>query len=340
MYDDNTTAVQIVAEGFFPLDRQLALTESVYSPGMTKDMVWLGGLVTYDQAVQVLERIGHRSVPRTSVWRENQTHGKRMKTYLEREQDRVKPERIVLPPPGHDHEHPVGISMDGGMVNIRGEGWKEIKVGAVFDVDEGKEEDPITGEWVTQAIGVNVGYAAVLGSVEDFGPALWRLAVEREVPQAAKTSVTADGAGWIWNLTADYFPDSEQIVDWYHACEHLAQASTTLYQEEEEKSERWFKKQQTNLFLGNIHAITGPLDQRDLTDQSRYFHNHKRRMRYQEFREEGYPIGSGTVESGIKRFKGRLTGAGMRWSRQGAERMLVVRGAVMADTFDTLWELA
>ncbi|OGO16675.1 MAG: hypothetical protein A2Z14_01045 [Chloroflexi bacterium RBG_16_48_8] len=119
----------------------------------------------------------------------------------------------------------------------------------------------------------------------------------------------------------------------------MAEASTALYQEEE-KSKRWFKEQQTNLFLGKVHAITGPLDQRDLSDQSRYFHTHKRRMCYQEFREEGYPIGSGTVESGIKRFKSRLTGSGMRWSRQGTERMLVIRGAVMADTFDALWEVA
>jgi hypothetical protein len=59
-------------------------------------------------------------------------------------------------------------------------------------------------------------------------------------------------------------------------------------------------------------------------------------MQYQEFREEGYPIGSGTVESGIKQFKQRLTGAGMRWSRPGADRMLVIRAAVMTKTFDTL----
>jgi hypothetical protein len=142
------------------------------------------------------------------------------------------------------------------------------------------------------------------------------------------------------NVAADYYPDSEQIVDWFHACEHLAQASTALYPQEEEKSQGWYKEHQTNLFRGEIHVITGLLDHNELADQSRYFHTHKRRMRYQEFREEGYPIGSGTVESGIKRFKNRLTGSGMRWSRQGADRMMVVRGAVMADTFDRLWELA
>ena len=63
-------------------------------------------------------------------------------------------------------------------------------------------------------------------------------------------------------------------------------------------------------------------------------------MQYQEFREEGYPIGSGTVESGIKQFKARLTGPGMRWSRPGAERMLIIRAAVLADTFDALWTVA
>lgn len=144
-FDDDTTAVKLMAGGFFPLDEQLGLTDSVYSPGMAKDMVWIDGLVTYDQAAQVLERIGHRLAPRTSIWRQSQIHGERMKTHLEREQDRVKPERVVLPPPGQDHERLIGISMGGGM-NVRGEGWKEIKVGAIFDVEQREEADHIARE--------------------------------------------------------------------------------------------------------------------------------------------------------------------------------------------------
>ena len=72
-----------------------------------------------------------------------------------------------------------------------------------------------------------------------------------------------------------------------------------------------------------------PVDQAGLWDQSRYFHTHKRRMRYHDFREEGLPIGFGTVESAIKQFKVRLTGPGMRWSRAGAHRMIAVRQAAM-----------
>jgi len=137
-------------------------------------MVWLGGLVPYDQAVKVFERIGHRSIPRTSLWRESQIHGERLKTHLEREQARVKPERVVLPPPGQDHHRALGISMDGGMVNIRDEGWKEIKVGAVFEVGEAEEQDPITGERVAQATAMKVEYAPVRWMSLDRPYGSWR----------------------------------------------------------------------------------------------------------------------------------------------------------------------
>jgi len=120
------------------------------------------------------------------------------------------------------------------------------------------------------------------------------------VPQAADSSVTADGADWIWNLVEEYFPDSVQIVDWYHACEHLAQAAGAVYPENGQQCEHWFKERRNNLFLGKLHSISQPLERAGLADHSRYFRVHQRRMRYQEFREDGYPNGSGTMESGIK----------------------------------------
>ena len=89
-----------------------------------------------------------------------------------------------------------------------------------------------------------------------------------------------------------------------------------------------------------MEPITAPLEKAGLATHAHYFQTHQRRMRYQEFREQGYPIGSGTVESGIKQFKQRLTGAGMRWSRPAAERMLVIRAAVITDNFDALWAAA
>lgn len=303
-------------------------------------MVWLSALLPYQQAAQVFERIGHRSLPRASIWRQSQVHGERLRAHLERQQDQVAVERVVLPPPGRDHQQRKSISIDGGMVNIRGEGWKEVKVGAIGDVEQEEAWDPDTQEEVPEVRIRNVGYAAALGSPADLAPVLWALAVEKEVPQAADSCVTADGAPWIWNLTADLFPDSVQIVDWYHASEHLAAAAHALYAGDSQQAECWFQQRQNSLYLGEIQTITEPLDGADLADHSRYFHTHQRRMRYQEFCERGYPVGSGTVESGIKQFKARLSGPGMRWSRPGAERMLALRGAVMGDNFEALWAAA
>ena len=312
----------------------------MYSPERAKQMVWLSGLLPYEQATEVFERIGHRYVPAASIWRQTQVYGERLKAHVQHRREVSRMEHTVLPPAGLDHRQRKGISMDGGMVHLREEGWKEFKVGAVFDVEQRLERDPVTAEVVEQAHGVNVAYTAVVGSVDEFAPALWTLAVNHDVPRAANSSVVADGAEWIWKLVPQYFPDTVQVVDWFHACEHLGDAATALYPDNTSAAERWFKRRRNDLFKGDVHKITLWLDHEGLGDHSRYFHRHKRRMQYQEFREEGYPIGSGTVESGIKQFKSRLTGPGMRWSRPGADRMLTIRNAILDRNFDDLWQAA
>ncbi|MCP4207560.1 MAG: hypothetical protein GY767_11000, partial [Shimia sp.] len=159
-------------------------------------MVWLSGLLPYAQCVEVFERIGGIMIPASSIWRQTQTYGERLKAQVEHEQAQIQPERVRVGDAAHDHRQRKGISMDGGMVNIRGEGWKEMKAGAVFDVDIRLARDPRTGDLAEYAHGVNVTYTAVLGTVHEFAPALWALAVAHEVPTAAESSVTADGAEW------------------------------------------------------------------------------------------------------------------------------------------------
>jgi hypothetical protein len=307
---------------------------------MSKQMVWLSGLLPYQHAAQVFERFGYSVVPPASIWRQTQHYGEKLRAHEERQQDYVSPERVKLPPPGLDHQNQKGVSLDGGMVNIRGEGWKEMKVGTISDIEQRLERDKRTGDLVERPHAGQTGYEAVLGSAKQFGPALWALAVRRGVPQAADSSVTADGAAWIWNLAADYFPDSIQIVDWYHACEHLSDAAHALHPTDQLAAHRWYRHAQTSLFLGETHLIIAQLEAAGLPECAHYFQTHKRRMFYHDFLTEGYPIGSGTVESSIKQFKARLTGPGMRWKRPNAERMLVIRAAVMADSFDDLWARA
>ena len=304
-------------------------------------MVWLSSLLPYEQCEAVFERIGERYVSSSSIWRQTQVYGEQMQVYVEKQRQQVSVERVQLPDAKYDHEQRKGMSMDGGMVNIRGEGWRELKVGTVFDVEKRLERNPQTGELDEMAHGVNIGYTAVLGSKADFSPALWALAVQHELATARKCSVVADGALWIWDVAEDVCPDGQQVVDWFHAVEHLAQAANALYPDEKDAKKRqlWLKTYKDHLYMGRIHKIIAILNQHDLPKLATYFERHQRRMQYLEFREEGLPIGSGTVESGVKQFKQRLSGTGMRWHPSNLQRMLVIRAASLGHDFDSLWLL-
>jgi hypothetical protein len=315
--------------------------DSLYSPTLARHMVWLSGLVpSYAAAAEVYQRVSGQLIPRVSLWRQTQQQGKRLKAYVQRQQEHVRPERVGLPLTPHAQPQRKGVSMDGGMVHIRGEGWKEFKVGTVFDIQRRWEREPQTGELAERPHAAQIASTATLGSVNAFAPALWALAVERGIPQADHTSVTADGAAWIWNLVADYFPDSLQIVDCYHASQHLALAASALFPDDPARHQRWYNQRLDLLFQGAAPLIATELQAAGLPEHALYFHTHQRRMQYQEFRELGYPIGSGTTESAVKQFKMRLTGPGMQWNAANLDTMLVIRGAVLADTFDALWDAA
>lgn len=304
-------------------------------------MGWLSGMVpSYEAAGEVFQRLTGQVIPSVSLWRQTQQHGARLKAYCQQQQERVRPERVLLPEVAHEQPQRQGVSMDGGMLHIRGEGWKEFKVGTVFDIRLHWEREPDTGELVERPHAAQIGYTATLGTVNEFAPALWPLAVQRGTPQADDTSVTADGAAWIWNLVADYFPDSLQIVDFYHASQHLAVAAPALFPDDPQRHHRWYTQQLDTLFQGGAARIAADLEAARLPEHALYFRTHQRRMQYQEFREQGYPIGSGTTESAVKQFKMRLTGPGMRWNAANAQTMLVIRGAVLAGTFDALWTAA
>ena len=329
-----------MAGDFSPLDEQLGLNGSGFSPAFAKQMVWLSGMLPYEQCVQVFERIAARYVSAGSIWRQGQRYGEKLQDYVEGQREAVRVERIELPDARHDHSRRKGLSMDGGMINIRGEGWRELKVGAVFDVEKRLERNPQTGVLEEMAHGVNVHYSAVLGAKDRFSPALWALALAQDLPTAPNRSVVADGALWIWDVAEEVCPDGQQVLDWFHAVEHLSDAAKALYPDEQntKKRKRWLKTYKKQLYLGQIHKIIRVLHKRGSPQYATYFQRHQQRMQYLEFREKGIPIGSGTVESGIKQFKQRLSASGMRWNADNANRMLVIRTAILGNEFDDLWD--
>lgn len=293
-------------------------------------MVWLSGLVTFAHAQQILEDIGQLNVATTTLWEQVQVQGERLQAYVSQTQQHVSVERTRWHHQLYDPKMKRCVSIDGGMVCLRDEGWKEMKVGLVSDFKTDWDSDPARVRLV------DMDYCAVIGDVSTFDPALWALAVKHAVPYAGQLVVVCDGATWIWRLVADLFPVCHQILDYYHAKQQLANMAHERYPNNETHAHTWLKEMTDALFNGEIFKIIADLHVHDL--KTSYFVNHQRRMQYQQFRAEGFPIGSGGVESTIKQFKHRLTGAGMRWSRQGAERMITIRSAILADNLSDLWQ--
>lgn len=297
-------------------------------------MVRLAGWMPYEQVAQVLERLGQVSIPATSVWTVVKQQGERLQAQAAHEQAKVGVERVQWQDERYDGKARKGVALDGGMVAVRGEGWKELKVGVVGDIAP-------DGSAASENVHLKQAqYGAVLGDSDQFQPVLWALAWRQGVPYAGDSAVTADGALWIWRLVADLFPGSTQIVDWYHAVQHVSEAVQARFPAGGPEADDWLEALKTWLYRGEVKTLIRMLDAAGLENHSLYFHRHQRRMQYQEFREQGYPIGSGAIESGIKQYKQRLCGSGMRWSRSGAERMAVIRSAVLSNDFDRLWEAA
>ncbi len=325
--------VLAAARAFFPLDRRWDLDRSGYSPELKRQMVWLSGLLPYAQAEAVMARIGKRRISDSSLWRAVEQQGQRLDTEVEPH----RPEPFGAETRDGQWIWGYMLSMDGGMVNIRHEGWKELKVGLIGEV---VSIDPPESSVIPEVRTVPCAYTAVLGDVEAFAPVLVHAAQAQGFFDVAPSSIPADGAAWIWGIADRDFPQSTQIVDWYHARQHLADAAQARFPDQPTQAAAWLQTQSDILFEGPLDPLLTDLNQADLAEFAHYFETHQTRMRYLDFQEGGLPIGSGSVESEVKQFKQRLTAPGMRWSRPGAERMIPIRAAVLDGSFNARWHRA
>ena len=223
-----------------------------------------------------------------------------------------------------------------------------LPVNVFQDLTKRVVRDEGTGELVIVGEAQQKSYVAHLGGPEVFGELMWAEARRRGWLRARDSQVIGDGASWIWNLAGLHFGDSLQLVDWYHAVEHLGVAARLLRGEGTPETKRWLRQGKERLYQGQAAAIAQQLWQEAdggegaeaLNREAGYFQHNQHRMSYMEMREQEWPIGSGMVESAGKQVKERLGGPGMMWSRAGARHMLSIRTAIMSNRFDELWQSA
>jgi len=192
-------------------------------------------------------------------------------------------------------------------------------------------------------------YTGAVETAEEFGKRIYLEAWNRGWSRAPKKVVMGDGAEWIWNLAAEHFPGAIQIVDLYHARQHLWELARRLYPNEEGRQKAWMKVHQKRLLdQGKIEKLVGVLGAIEsghpevaekLRTEADYFERNAERMRYPKFRRQHLFVGSGVIEAGCKTvIASRFKRSGMFWTVRGANAILALRCCQLNGRFEDYWE--
>jgi hypothetical protein len=247
------------------------------------------------------------------------------------------------------------ISTDGGMVLIRGEGWKEVKLTAISEVEvrparerpsqESKASRRAEDPFVTLK---GHSYQAGLWDADTMALHQYMEGLRRGIDHCQRLSSVNDGAPWIGRITDLNFPEAIQIVDWSHAEGRLWKVSKAVFGEQSPAGRGWVEERLDHLWGGDVQKVEAALQVLNLNQErwpdevrqaAGYFEGNRKRMRYDQFRAQGYPIGSGTVESGINTVvHHRMKRPGQGWERSNGQAMLAALGELHSGRFERTWQ--
>ena len=309
----------------YPLDYELGVDGKRTSIQKEKQLALLSVHMPYEEAKEIYEEMTRLKTGRMTAHRTVQRLGKRVaKSNGKEEAVRQVEERSRM-----------HVTADGVMIAIREEGWKETKVGSVYEVDEEREAQ-------------GQRYTATFEDREVFGQKLYELAGEPAARESAGMTFISDAARWLDELQGLLFPMAERIVDFWHVTEYLWDVANAFYREGSTKAKQWAEEKIGKLRQGQVKLIQASLSQmKPRTKKQRevlkaaqtYFQNHAHQMDYPRYEAMGLHIGSGIAEAACKFvIQTRFKRCGMRWSRSGAENLLRLRLAYLNHQWDGLLE--
>lgn len=341
--------------GQCPADVELDIESTEFSPGVRRMQAMVGQEAPFNHGREQMKVLAGLEVTAKSVERTAEALGADI---AQREQEDMQ-KALRLDPPA-DVGEPIPIlyvQMDGTGVPVvkketvgrsgKTEGepahTREAKLGCVFTQAKwDKEGYPIRDSDSTT-------YTGAIETAEAFGQRLYAEAWRRGWSRAQKKVVMGDGAEWIWNLAAEHFPGAMQIVDLYHARQHLWDLARRVYPNDEGKQKGWMKVHQKRLLdRGKIEKLVKALrsiqsDNPEVAEKLRieadYFEKNAERMRYPTFRRQHLFVGSGVIEAGCKTvIASRLKRSGMFWTVDGANAILALRCCHLNGRSEDYWE--
>jgi hypothetical protein len=333
--------------GFSPLDERLRLTGHAWSPKTIRQAVRLAvEIPSHRRAAAAFCELTGVSLGKSSLQRLCEAAGLTVAAEQAAEAQGMvsvpKAEaKVVFRPHVQPDSEVMSVSADGVMVHLIDEGWgpegAPVKVASISAVEPGRQ----AGE-----VHLNRhSYRAGLWEANRFGHHLWAEAYRRGLEQAKTVVCVNDGAAWIWALMFICFARRIEVLDWWHAVERLWTVAASCLSADTALA--WVTAQKTHLYHDGLRQVLqavrtlyprGVALPEGVRQAVGYLFGNRRRLRYGTFRQAGYPIGSGTVESACKVVvQQRMKQAGMRWSRDGAQAMLALRCALLSDRWDEIW---
>jgi len=339
--------------GVAPLDERLGLGGGALSPGLERVACWFGIDDSFQEGADALQetlRVTLKDEPTRRV-----TEG--IGAVAEAEAQALVRRAQAGKDPFASEEIPVTspillVEVDGALVQEVDGNWHEVKAGLATPLGPEREIDEKTGR-TTLAMG-KPSYCAGFESAETFW---WRLYVEAcrrglGTKRVRLVVVLGDGADWIWHYAAVFLAvagvEIVEIVDLYHALEHLGRVAGVVLGSGSLAATKWLTERHQELreqgatpILTALAALKPetPEAAEEVRKAIGYFQTNATRMDYPQFLAQHFPIGSGAIESTCKTLiEERVKGAGMRWTQQGAQAVLSLRAVQRSGRWRAFWQ--
>ncbi len=352
--------VLLVKWAFFPLDEELGLRAKVgFTPKLEEGMVRLSTWMPFRPASRELAFFTSVQVAEATIRHLTEQAGATQVRLQDEQMAMLLRERP---------ESPAGptlqlMSLDGCYIHMVGGEWKEVKTLALGVVKEPGEEP---GEQVVHT--GELSYFSRMSEAEQFQQAALVEIHARGVEQAGTVCAVSDGADWIPKFVDYHRTDAVRILDFAHAMGYVADAGQAAHEhlpcpegltKAEERTKfkqarlaQWTSKQRRELKEGDASQVLTELERlHTLIQQAQvaqavqtiqkslnYLKERRAMLAYATFQAQGYPIGSGSVESANKLVvQSRMKGAGMRWGDEHVNAMLAMRNLACNDRWDEGW---
>ena len=341
--------------GQFPADVELDIEQTEFSPGVRRMQALAGQNAPFDHGREEMKVLAGLEVTTKAVERTAEAIGEDIARGEQQEMQRAV--QLDLPIVIGEAVPVLYVEMDGtgvpvvkketegrkGKIDGQPAHTREAKLGCVFTQTSWDEEgfairDPDS-----------TTYVGAIETAEEFGKRLYVEAWKRGWSRAGKKVVLGDGAEWIWNLADQHFPGALQIVDLYHARQHLWELVGKLHPNEEARQKAWMRRHQKQLLdqgkieklvaaITSLHSANPEVAEK-IRLEADYFRRNAERMRYPKFRGQHLFVGSGVIEAGCKAVIGaRLKQSGMFWTLRGANAILALRCRHLNGRFEDYWE--